>query len=178
MVCTLALSYELFVMWYNKQYDTYRPTDKERVEKMRWYHKEQKEKSKTSKTESRFYNKHQKEFSKRTWIKINRQVKRWTRIFDFWCHEKWIAIEIDGWYHTEERKVDKDRKYDFYNLNKHGILVIRVDNRDDIWAIDALRKVELSESWRSRKHSLWILGYIEKKSYKDKTFMDYMDDLA
>jgi very-short-patch-repair endonuclease len=109
---------------------------------------------------------------------MSRQVKRGTRIFDFWCHEKWIAIEIDWWYHTEARKADKDRKYDFYNLNKHWILVIRIDNRDDIWAIDALRKVELSESWRSRKHSLWILGCIEKKSYKDKTFMDYIDDLA
>jgi len=165
-------------MWYNKTFDTYRPTNKEWNDKMKWYQKEQKEKSKVSKTENWFHRKYVTEFTKRTWIKITRQVRRGTRIFDFWCHEKWIAIEIDWGYHTEKWKEEKDKKYDYYNLQKHWVLVIRIDNRDDTGAIDALRKVELSEPWISRKHSMWILLHSEKKKHKNKTFMDYLDELS
>ena len=143
-------------MWYNKKYDCYRPTDKERSGKMRKRKKENIIKSRYSKSENWFQKNYVKPFFEETWIKINRQSVWWTRIYDFWCCKKWIAIEIDWWYHETEKKKKKDIKYDRYNLEVSWIIVIRVKNFDEEWAKEAIERLKNSLPRKERRINLWI----------------------
>lgn len=52
-------------------------------------------------------------------------------ILDFYCHEKKLAIEVDGGIHNseEQKEWDENRTYE---LNEFGITVLRFSNEDVI----------------------------------------------
>lgn len=156
-------------MWYNAKYDTYRPTTKEYSQKMREWQRENVERSKTNKAENWMWGRLNRLY-KTHGIKFNRQRMRGTRIFDFWCVTKWIAIEVDWWYHNQAWKIAKDRKYDNYNKEYSGILVLRVearDKRDMEIAMDRVIK-ECSRTERRERQKPWD---------PNKWFYEYIDEL-
>jgi very-short-patch-repair endonuclease len=139
-------------MGYNKTYDCYRPTDKYWTDKMLEYKKENSERSKTNKAENRMFDKLTplREFG----IRFNRQCIRGTRIFDFRCKERGIAIEVDGGYHQEEWKKSKDLKYDTYNKEYSGIILIRIPNFDEEAANEAIKTILCTNAWQERRYFL------------------------
>lgn len=80
---------------------------------------------------------------------------RWTRkavwgyrIFDFWCAELGIAVQID-----RPGQDDKQEAYlDEYNYRRSSILVLRVDNRADLDR--ALATIASSETLNERRKRL------------------------
>ncbi len=62
-------------------------------------------------------------------VQFHRQVPILNYITDFYCHEIFLAIEVDGSIHGTNEQRDKDQKKD-YELNQLGIKVLRIDDRD------------------------------------------------
>lgn len=87
------------------------------------------------------------------WIKFTRQAVFWTRIFDFWCHDLWIAIEID-WNSHNTRK-EYDNIMDKFH-NHCWILVYRVRNFNEWDAYEAIENVKKAEKWIVRRYKLWL----------------------
>ena len=79
------------------------------------------------------------------WI---RQARWKGRIFDFWCREKGIAVEVDG----REHKPEKDALSDKMAYNLGRILVFRVRNMNNSDAQKTLKMILEASSWESRKH--------------------------
>ncbi len=67
--------------------------------------------------------------------KIRRQHPVSSFIVDFYCHEKKVAIEIDGGIHKERNQFVKDLGRTA-ELERFGIKVIRYTNNDVINTID------------------------------------------
>ena len=66
-------------------------------------------------------------------------------ILDFYCHEKRLAIEIDGNMHKSQQEYDRDRD-EF--LNSIGIQTLRLRNEDvsnNIEKVIEIIKIKLSE---------------------------------
>lgn len=89
--------------------------------------------------------------------KLSLTGRKWTRqamwgyrLFDFWCHELGIAVEVDGPEHNQEYDVARDR----YNYFRSGILVLRVRNFNEADADKAIKAIESSEAWKTRKEKL------------------------
>jgi very-short-patch-repair endonuclease len=80
----------------------------------------------------------------RKWV---RQAIWGCRLFDFWCHELGIAVEIDGLTHDK----DYDRARDQYNYYRSGIVVLRVPNFDELAMQNALDMISQADSWAARK---------------------------
>jgi very-short-patch-repair endonuclease len=85
--------------------------------------------------------------------------KKWTRqaiwgcrLFDFWCAELGIAIEIDGLTHDKNYDASRDQ----YNYFRSGILVLRIPNFDEIVMAKVLKEVAAAETWQERKTKLRI----------------------
>ena len=78
------------------------------------------------------------------WI---RQARWKGRIFDFWCREKGLAVEVDG----PEHKAEKDRQSDELAYKVGKIVVIRVRNMNDADAQRAVKEILSSPSWSDRK---------------------------
>jgi very-short-patch-repair endonuclease len=70
-------------------------------------------------------------------LKFRRQHPVSIFILDFYCHEKKLAIEVDGGIHQSEdqREWDKNRTFE---LNELGITVLRFANEE---VIDSTQKV-------------------------------------
>jgi very-short-patch-repair endonuclease len=83
----------------------------------------------------------------KTGKKFTRQAIWGCRLFDFWCAELGIAVEIDGLTHDK----NYDRIRDKYNFYRSGIIVLRVKNFDEEQMKIVLRKVQESDNWAVRK---------------------------
>lgn len=74
--------------------------------------------------------------------------KRWGyRIFDFWCHELGLAVEIDG----PEHNIVLDNEKDQIEFKRSRIIVLRVRNLNETDAYRALKYISYSESWNERR---------------------------
>ena len=87
---------------------------------------------------------------KKTGEKWSRQSLWGCRIFDFWCAELGIAVEIDG--------IDHDANYDaardFYNYYRSGIIVCRVRNYNQSDMDAALQTIATADNWKDRKQKM------------------------
>jgi very-short-patch-repair endonuclease len=110
------------------------PTTKEQHQYLRERQKEQLQKSKTSKAELWMFEK-----LNQTGLKWTRQAIWGYRLFDFWCHDLKIAIEVDGPEHNKNYDSFRDK----YNLNRSNILVLRVRNFNEDDAQKALKAIEV-----------------------------------
>jgi very-short-patch-repair endonuclease len=88
----------------------------------------------------------------RTPFKWTRQAQWGYRLFDFWCHQLGVAIEIDGASHNQSY----DRARDRHNFQRSGILVFRVRNLNEEDAKRALEQIESAGSWNSRRAALGL----------------------
>jgi len=95
------------------------------------------------------------------WIKLSATGRKWTRqaqwgyrIFDFWCHDLGVAVEVDGPEHRKSWGAHRDE----YNLRRSGILVLRVRNGNEEDAAAALQAISTAETWTARKERLRITG--------------------
>ena len=88
-----------------------------------------------------------REILKKTRWKWSRQTIWGCRLFDFWCHELGIAVEIDGM--THDKVYDSVR--DEYNYYRSGIIVLRVPNYDHVAMQKALETIEAADLWVVRK---------------------------
>lgn len=100
-------------------------------------------------------------------LKLNATVRKWTRqatwgmrLFDFWCAELGIAVEVDGPEHRE----DYDAYRDEYNFRRSGIVVLRVRNLNEEDAEKALAAISREVTWKERREALGI----HKGSKKDR----------
>lgn len=82
--------------------------------------------------------------------KWGRQSRWGYRIFDFWCVEKGIAVEVDGPEHNKQW----DKVRDDYNLQRSGILVLRVRNRNEADAAAVLKRIDAECTWNERREKL------------------------
>ena len=64
---------------------------------------------------------------KQTPWKWSRQSTWGYRLFDFWCKELGVVIEVDGPEHDQEY----DSYRDEYNFRRSGIVVLRIQNHDE-----------------------------------------------
>lgn len=86
-------------------------------------------------------------YLKQTQKKWTRQAIWGCRIFDFWCAEIGIAVEIDGMTHNK----NYDSIRDEYNFYRSGIVVLRVPNFNDQKMVEALEQIKKSDTWQIRK---------------------------
>ncbi len=70
-------------------------------------------------------------------------------IFDFFCFEKGIAIEIDGSSHDPV----KDELRDNHHFEMHTIKTLRIPNFDDERMNEIINLIRLSDTWDDRKKS-------------------------
>ena len=91
--------------------------------------------------------------------KLSSSGLKWTpqaqwgyRIFDFWCANKGVAIEVDG----PEHDAEFDAFRDAYNFKRSGIVVLRVRNRNETDAAAALDQVRLAITWKERRFAMGI----------------------
>lgn len=140
-------------MWYNKWYWVPRPTTKEQQLHMTNRKKENIERCKGLASETWFYNK-LKELKKQTWINFNRQAVRGTRVFDFWCSDLWIAVEVDWWYHMNRKT--RDFLLDRHCKEVSEVIVYRVGNYDEKKATDVIDKIKKSQKRFIRKFIRWL----------------------
>lgn len=87
-------------------------------------------------------------------IRYKRQRIMGFRIYDFFLHNKGCAIEIDGPEHNEEY----DRYRDVYNYLRSGIVIIRVSNKNEQDAIEAIEFIKTLDKWPDRRKRLRIEG--------------------
>lgn len=87
----------------------------------------------------------------KTW---SRQVVKGFRVFDFWNHKLGVAIEVDG----NEHDRDYDNYRDEYNFRRSGIVVLRVRNRNEDDAYQALLAINKLTSHKLRKEAIGITG--------------------
>lgn len=59
-------------------------------------------------------------------LKFRRQVPIGPYIADFYCFEKQLIVEVDGWIHAYQKEYDERREE---YLRKEGYMVIRVENK-------------------------------------------------
>lgn len=78
------------------------------------------------------------------WI---RQARWRGRVFDFWCRELGVAVEVDG----REHRAEDDARDDRVALTLGNILVYRVRNMNDADAQKVLRQIMKTPSWATRK---------------------------
>jgi very-short-patch-repair endonuclease len=74
--------------------------------------------------------------------KWKRQVSIGRYIADFYCREKFLAVELDGFQHLENKSYDKERD-EFFKLL--GIKTLRFWNREIKTNIDGVIKVIIKE---------------------------------
>jgi very-short-patch-repair endonuclease len=94
--------------------------------------------------------------------------KKWTRqamwgyrIFDFWCAELGLVVEVDGATH----KIEYDNYRDEYNYRRSGIVVLRVPNFCEESAKLALDVIASAETWKERRLKLGIFGSKKQKRH-------------
>lgn len=123
------------------------PTAKEQHAYLRMRQYQNMRKAISNKNENWMHNKLMK-----TGLKWSRQAIWGYRLFDFWCHEKGIAVEVDGPEHDAEKDAARDMAY----YRKSGILVWRVPNGDEEAAAYALGGIAKAEAWSVRRKKLGL----------------------
>lgn len=100
------------------------------------------------------------------WKKLSETSYKWTRqaqwgyrLFDFWCHELGIAVEVDGLNHDK----NYDSARDAYNFSRSAIIVLRVRNGNEQDAREALLYIELSDRWMKRRELMGLLTEAQKR---------------
>lgn len=74
------------------------------------------------------------------WLRFLRQKPLLDYIVDFYCHELWLVIELDGFSHHENENYDQKRTAD---LEKYGLTVVRFSNDEVLFSFDDVcRKLE------------------------------------
>lgn len=81
-------------------------------------------------------------------LRWTRQARWGFRLFDFWCHEIGIAIEIDGAGHNAV--IDAER--DAIENERSCIIVLRVRNFNEDDAREAIERVGTSLLWNDRRY--------------------------
>jgi very-short-patch-repair endonuclease len=109
--------------------------------------------------------------------KLESTRKAWTRgavwgyrVFDFWCHELGVAVEVDG----PEHRPDYDGYRDDYNFGRSGIIVLRVRNRNEDDAARALQAIHAATTWAVRREQLGLHARSKKGRRK---WVSGQDDL-
>lgn len=125
------------------------PTTKEESDYMRMRRDQNLKRAAWLKAENEFMQK----FLIPTGIKFSRQAQWGYRLFDFWVHDKGVAIEIDGPEHN--RGYDAHR--DLYNFLRSGIIVLRVRNFHVEDSVAAAKNLVAECSWHDRRACLGLL---------------------
>jgi very-short-patch-repair endonuclease len=84
------------------------------------------------------------------------------RLFDFWCKELGVAVEVDG----REHDAEYDRQRDARNSERSAIIVYRVPNFDERVADDVIAAIRSCEPWLVRRNARGILTEAEKRSMR------------
>ena len=87
-----------------------------------------------------------------TGLKWSQQCQWGFRIFDFWCAEKGIALEIDGPTHNK----DYDNYRDSYNYHRSAIVVLRIPNFNEQTADAAILQCQNAMTWKARRQLLGV----------------------
>lgn len=117
--------------------------------------------------------------------KLTKTRFRWTRqatwgyrLFDFWCAELGIAIEVDGAEHNH----GWDKYRDEYNFRRSAILVFRVKNRNEDDAEKVLSQLERFGSWEERRELLGLTAatkvekrWLASQPYGHSFLNDYLN---
>ena len=89
-----------------------------------------------------------------TRFKFTRQAMWGMRLFDFWCHDLGIAVEVDGPEHN--KKYDSYR--DEYSFRRSAVVVLRVRNLNELDAEFAISFINQSNGHLERKVEIGIKG--------------------
>jgi very-short-patch-repair endonuclease len=89
---------------------------------------------------------------KATGLKWKRQAVWGFRIFDFWCHEKGIAVESDG----KEHDPAYDAHRDEYNLRRSAIVVLRLRNKNESDLAMVLEQITSERTWKERRDAFGL----------------------
>ena len=87
-------------------------------------------------------------------LKWKRQSRWGCRLFDFWCHAKGVAIELDGPEHRPEYDAVRDR----FVFERSGIIVIRVKNFDESGLRLAIARAADALRWKHRRANMGLEG--------------------
>ena len=71
--------------------------------------------------------------------KFRRQQGVGPYIVDFYCPEKFIVVELDGWIHGEEEHKEKDQKRQVF-LEQQGLTVVRYRNEQIRYELPSVLK--------------------------------------
>lgn len=85
-------------------------------------------------------------------MNVTRQARWGNRFYDFWIHDKFCAIEIDG----PEHRSSFDEMRDRYNYIRSGILVFRAKNFDERRVYDIMKMINAARPLSYRKELLGI----------------------
>ncbi|MGC4044955.1 MAG: endonuclease domain-containing protein [Armatimonas sp.] len=77
-------------------------------------------------------------------MKFRRQHPTGRFVFDFWCPEQRLAIELDGGYHEESEQAAKDTDCD-QEIRKFGVQLLRFTNEEVLTNLNAVLD-KISES--------------------------------
>lgn len=153
-------------MPYTKKHKIWRPTNKDESDFMKKAKENHIEKW-MIKSEVRMREEYLKPL-KQKWYVFKSQRCRWWRIYDFWCAKYWIAVEVDWWYHNAPKQKVKDQLRDKHNNTVSAIEVIRVNNYDEQWASNAIKKILWLEIRALRRYKKWLkLNNKRKKELSD-----------
>jgi len=91
--------------------------------------------------------------------KLKTTSRQWTRqaqwgyrLFDFWCGELGVAIEVDG----PEHHAGRDSYRDEYNFRRSAIVVLRVRNGNEEDAARTMIVLETLGTWEERRKLLGL----------------------
>jgi very-short-patch-repair endonuclease len=70
-------------------------------------------------------------------LKFRRQYPLGLYVFDFYCHEYKLCVELDGGQHYESAGIQHDEQRQAF-LTSHGIYTLRFSNSDVLQAIEAV----------------------------------------
>ncbi len=104
-----------------------------------------------------------------TGLKWTRQAMWGKRIFDFWCAEIGVVIEVDG----PEHKKAYDQSRDAYNYARSGIIVLRVRNKNEADAATVLEIIPCVISWLERREEMGILTPSQAATLNEKRESEY-----
>lgn len=101
----------------------------------------------------------------------SRQATWGYRIYDFWCHELGVAVEVDG----PEHDYEYDHHRDEYNFRRSGIVVLHVRNLNEQDVLHALIRISKLNTWEQRRHQLGLDAHTKKGR---RVLVNYPDDIS
>lgn len=81
---------------------------------------------------------------------FHRQKPMLNYIVDFYCNELYLAIEIDGEYHSSEKQSKKDKQKD-EELNEYNVTVLRFSEKEAYKSTNTVASV--IQDWIEENHS-------------------------